>query len=498
MRTDATRAFGATQAGLTTWEERQEEFIHRLGRHGPSDLERGTIVVIPSLSFNETELRKIIGAIHYEERLLFTLLWLRRPDLRLVYVTSLPIDPNIVDYSLRFLPDPADARRRLCMVSIDDPSTAPLSEKLLRHPEAIEEIRAQAGDPHDAYLLPFNVTTAERSLSEALRLPLYGSPPHLFWFGSKTGSRRTARQAGVSVLEGWEDLYALEDIEHAIELIRARSPHADAVVIKLNNGFSGQGNAIVELDGHTSPLTASTTTFCAVEESWPSYRAKIGAEGAIVEELVRHEPMVSPSVQMRISPGGQVEVVSTHDQILGGPQGQVYVGCRFPADPEYRLVIQENALRVGRLLAAKGVMGSFGIDFLVAHGHGGNAVYLSEINLRMGGTTHPYWMARLVTGGTYDLASGELVGADGRPRRYVATDNLKEPTLVGCSPPDVIDAVDVAGLAFDAATGTGVTLHLLGALRPFGKMGATCIAESLEEADSLYQQLLGMLTEIRP
>ena len=497
MRTHPATAFGATQAGVATWEDRQEEFIARLGSRGPNDLETGTVVVIPSLSFNEAELRKITGAIHYEERLLFMTLWLRRPDLRLVYVTSLPIDPAVIDYYLRFVPDPADARRRLRLISIDDPATQPLSEKLLRHPGAIEEIRAQAGDPHDAYLLPFNVTTAERNLSEALRLPLYGSPPHLFWFGSKTGSRRTARQAGVSVLEGREDLYALEDIEHAIELIRARSPHADAVVIKLNNGFSGQGNAIVELDGPTSPLKAAHTTFCAVEESWPSYTAKIGAEGAIVEELVRHEPMVSPSVQMRISPGGEVEVVSTHDQILGGPQGQVYIGCRFPADPDYRLVIQDNALKVGRLLAAKGVMGSFGIDFLVAHGHGGNAVYLSEINLRMGGTTHPYWMARLATGGSYDLASGELV-ADGRPKRYVATDNLKEPALVGCAPSTVIEAVDRAGLAFDPTTRTGVTLHLLGALRPFGKMGATCIADTLEEADALYKELVGMLTAIRP
>ena len=481
---------------LTTWEERQEAFVHRLHGRGPNDLETGTVVVIPSLSFNEAELRKITGAIYYEERLLFSVLWLRRPDLRLVYVTSLPVDPAIVDYYLRFAPDPVDARRRLRMISVDDPGSQPLSEKLLRHPETIEEIRAHAGNPDDAYLLPFNVTIAERALSEALRLPLYGSPPHLFWYGSKTGSRRTARQAGVSVLEGREDLYDLQDIEHAIELIRARSPHADAVVIKLNNGFSGQGNAIVELGGPTSPLTAADTTFCAAEESWPSYEAKIGAEGAIVEELVRHEPMVSPSVQMRITPDGTVEVVSTHDQILCGPEGQVYIGCRFPADPEYRLIIQENALRVGRLLASKGVMGSFGIDFLVAHGHGGNAVYLSEINLRMGGTTHPYWMARLATGGTYDLASGELI-AEGRPKRYVATDNLKEPALVGFAPAAVIEAVDKAALAFDPVTGTGVTLHLLGALGTFGKMGATCIADTIGDAESLYKELAGLLTSLR-
>jgi hypothetical protein len=43
-------------------------------------------------------------------------------------------------------------------------------------------------------------------------------------------------------------------------------------------------------------------------------------------------------------------------------------------------------------------------------------------------------------------------------------------------------------------TRTGVTLHLLGALREHGKMGATCIADSLEEADALSEELLTRLT----
>ena len=467
--------------------------MRRLQERPPGDLEKGTVVVVPSLSFAESELAKITGAVHYEERLLFMLLFLARPDHRIVYVSSLPIDPAIIDYYLRFVPDPEAARQRLELVSVGEGDGRPLSQKLLNRPDKLKEVQAAAGEGDDVYLLPFNVTVAEQALSDAVGLPLYGSPPRLFWLGSKTGSRRVARQAGVAVLEGREDLYTLGEIEHAIELIRARSPHADAVVIKLNNGFSGQGNAIVELDGHTSPLPASATTFCASGETWPAYEAKIAAEGAIVEELVRHEPMVSPSVQLRIAPGGTVEVVSTHDQVLGGPEGQVYLGCRFPADPDYRLAIQSNAQRVAEVLAERGVMGSFGIDFLVAHGPGGNAVYLSEINLRMGGTTHPFWMARLATGGTYEPSTGELV-VDGQPKRYVASDNIKSPALVGRSPAEIIEAVDRSGLAYDPATGTGATLHLLGALRDHGKMGATCIADTLEEADGLADDLLKMLT----
>ena len=103
-------------------------------------------------------------------------------------------------------------------------------------------------------------------------------------------------------------------------------------------------------------------------------------------------------------------------------------------------------------MAGEGVIGSFGIDFLVTPA---GDVYLSEINLRMGGTTHPYWMARLAGGAAYDPATGELVGAGGDRLCYTATDNLKLARLVGWTPADVIALVDDAGLAFDPADGHG-------------------------------------------
>jgi len=111
----------------------------------------------------------------------------------------------------------------------------------------------------------------------------------------------------------------------------------------------------------------------------------------------------------------------------------------------------------------------------------------------MGGTTHPFWMARLVTGGTYEPATGELVTARG-PRTYIATDNLKHEALVGAAPAGVIAEVDRRGLAYDPASATGVTLHLLGALREHGKMGVTCIAETTEAARELHEEVTAAIT----
>ena len=455
----------------------------RLGSHALSDLETGTILVLPSLTFPIDELRKIVGIQHYEERMLFMTLLLDRPDLEMVYVTSASIDQAVIDYYLSFLPDPAGARKRLHLVALEDTKPEPLSTKLLTRPDKLEAIRRCIDG--EAFVLTFNVTRAEWRVMEELGVVVYGPHPDLGWLGSKTGSRLVAQEAGVSVLPGAEDLRSLEQVEKAV--IDLASDSITTAVIKLNNGFSGQGNAIVALDSLRSPLVENETTFCAAEESWPSFERKIADEGAVVEQLMRAPGTVSPSVQLRIAADGTIEVVSTHDQILGGPDDQVYLGCRFPAHDSYRTEIQSAGRRIAEVLSGKGVVGSFGIDFVVVPGDQTH-IYISEINLRMGGTSHPFYMARFATRGHYDESSGHLM-ADGKPKFYVASDNLKSESLIGMSPEEAIDALHTRGIAYNSSTRSGVTLHLLGALRDFGKLGCVAIADTREEAESLYLEV---------
>ena len=74
-----------------------------------------------------------------EERYLFLLLLLRQPRLRMVYVTSMPISDQIVEYYLSLLPGviPSHARSRLSLVSVGDSSTIPLTDKLLARPRLL-------------------------------------------------------------------------------------------------------------------------------------------------------------------------------------------------------------------------------------------------------------------------------------------------------------------------------------------------------------------------
>ena len=104
--------------------------------------------------------------------------------------------------------------------------------------------------------------------------------------------------------------------------------------------------------------------------------------------------MRSPSAQVDVLPDGSVRVLSTHEQILGGDNGQVYSGCRFPADPAYAARLGEHAVAVGRWLADRGARGRLGIDFLAVRHRGDWDVRALEVNLRKGGTTHPFTALR--------------------------------------------------------------------------------------------------------
>ncbi len=95
-----------------------------------------TVAVIPSLSLDPESLARIPGSLHYEERQLSMLLLLRMPNTRLVYVTSQPLHPLVVDYYLNMMQGvpTAHARRRLSLLSAYDGSPGALSGKLLDRP----------------------------------------------------------------------------------------------------------------------------------------------------------------------------------------------------------------------------------------------------------------------------------------------------------------------------------------------------------------------------
>lgn len=462
-----------------------------------------TVLIVPSLSLDQDVMAKVTGVHHYEERMLCLLLLLRMPRTRVVYVTSKPLNEAIIDYYLHLLPGipSGHARRRLTLLSCDDSSPVALTRKILERPRMLERLREAAGDPATAHITCFTVSELERKLSLALGLPVYGCDPSLLHWGTKSGSRKVFREAGIDLPAGFEDLSDAGDIARALAELKSAKPQLRKAVVKINEGFSGEGNAVFDLKD--APTGGSLTTwirerlptmaFEANGMTWDLYEKKFHAMGGIVEEFIPGEGKRSPSVQFRIDPTGQLDAISTHDQVLGGKNEQIFLGARFPADKAYRMEIQESGLAAARVLAQKGVLGRFGVDFVsVREGERWRHVAI-EINLRKGGTTHPFLMLQFLTDGRYDQATGQFRTPAGAPRCYYASDNLESERYRGLTAEDLIDISVMNGLHFHAATGEGVAFHLIGALSEFGKLGIVSIGETQERADALFQKAVRVL-----
>ncbi len=469
------------------------------------------LLVVPSVSMDQRELKKIPGFLHYEERLLFSLIRLCNPRTRLIYVTAVPMSPIIIDYYLQLLPGIpfSHARDRLLLLSTYDSSLKPLTQKILERPRLMERIR-HALRPEKSYMVCYNSTYFEQELSVKLGIPLLAPNPDLLYWGTKSGSREIFAESGIPHPDGSASVEKAEDLAKVAAELWERQPKLKRMVVKLNEGFSGEGNAILDLrsmpevapplSNHASRVAAlhdsmEHLSFQSKEETWENFSSRIPELGALVEGFIEGQEKRSPSVQGYISPTGEVEILSTHDQILGGPHSQIYLGCKFPADEAYRLRLQEMGMRVGRALAKKGAIERYGVDFVAVYQDGAWDLQAIEINLRKGGTTHPFMTLKYLTNGRYDLSTGLFYSQQGQEKYYIASDNLQKERYRGLMPNDLMDIIAHHHLHFDSSTRTGNVFHLMGALSEFGKLGLTSIGNSLQQAEDFYNGVIKVLDE---
>jgi hypothetical protein len=283
----------------------------------------------------------------------------------------------------------------------------------------------------------------------------------------------------------------------AIVTMRRTKPSMRRVVAKLNEGVSGAGNANIDLAGVAAPNDASerdavlervrAMKFESPKMTLDRFSRTLAEVGGIVEELIEGREFRSPSAQLRITPLGDVEPLSTHDQMLGGPSGQAYLGCKFPASSEYAAAIMREAMKVGRRLAREGVLGRFALDFVAVRNDRDEwEAYAIEINLRKGGTTHPFLTLQFLTDGAYDAEAGVFRTPRGEPKAFVASDHVHSPAYRVFTPDDLFDIVARHGLHFDQSRQIGVVLHMMPGVSERGDFGLTAVANNREEAEALY------------
>ncbi len=481
----------------------QEQLKDQFEKAFPDTRAPKTVIILPSLTLDQEILAKVKGVVHYEERLLCLLMLLRMPRTHVIFLSSITIDPVIVDYYLHLLPGITGyhAKQRLTMLSCYDSSPRSLTEKILERPRLIERIKQSIPPGHAAHLACFNVTTYERSLAVQLNVPIFGCDPELLDLGSKSNSRKIFRECGLLFPPGFEDLRTKEDIVNALAQLKEQNRSLRKAVVKMNDGFSGEGNGIFSFDGEekndwrqwVNDEFKNRLKIVADELNYETFLTKFEEMGGIVEAFVDGTDKESPSVQCRIDPDGAYRVFSTHDQQLGGESGQVFLGAHFPAQPAYAVSIGRMGNKVAEALQKRGVLGRFAVDFISVKEKDEWVHYAIEINLRKGGTTHPFLMLQFLTDGQYDPEKGLYYTANGQVRYYFCSDNLKSDAYKGLTPHDLIDIAMLNDLHFDGTHQEGVMFHLIGALSQFGKLGVICIGSSAERARMFYDRIVAVL-----
>ena len=279
------------------FEALQERLVHQWRLIEAFSPEPRAIVVVPSLNVDlplDSTKRQA-----YEERFLFLLFLLRQPRARLVYVTGQAIHPSIVDYYLDLMPGviSSHARKRLFLVSPLDASPRPLARKVLERPRMLDRIRALVPNRNRAHLVPFSTTWDDRALAPALDIPMYGCDPRLVGLGSKSAGRRLFREEGVPFPVGREDLADEGDLVRAVAEVRRERPNVRRLVVKLNEGASGGGNASLDVAGLPPSGNASEAdairsalprmTFESSALDYPRFLERLAQRQGIVEERSR-------------------------------------------------------------------------------------------------------------------------------------------------------------------------------------------------------------------
>ena len=108
---------------------------------------------------------------------------------------------------------------------------------------------------------------------------------------------------------------------------------------------------------------------------------------------------------------------------------------RIPPSLEERSDELEVALERA---AAEELLGRFAVDFVVVQDDSGAwTPYAIELNLRKGGTTHPYLTLQFLTDGEYDADRALFVTPTGKAKFFVSTDRLESKAYRVLQPDDI-------------------------------------------------------------
>lgn len=443
----------------------------------------------------------------YELRSMWTLLNAIATQTRVTFITTSKISPSLIDYIMTLSPlQPMNWRDRIEIFHLKRTRDS-LAESLLDQPQLLAELQSKISESEATVLLPFRSDQIENKVAHALNVPILGPKGDLHQLTSKSGNKNIFRKAKIMSPESIENLHSPFEIAQAIERIWTHQTSRSndiSVILKINEGALGQGNAYLKIPAleSSSPeerlnfILASLNHIEPVNTKLPTqdFLKSFNANGGIVE-LVVDRIESSPSGQGLISPTGEIEILSTHEQILDSVYHQIFIGSTFPANQSYRSKIQEALQSIGKELFKEGILGYFSVDFLVTEGT--QDLLALEINLRQSGTTHPFQLVKFATNGVYNKTTGNLENDHNLPIYYSSSDSHSFLHWQGKSITEVQALLKANHLAFSNKSEFphGIILVMPSEVTSSGKIGMISVAKSALQAEQNLNTAIELLAK---
>ena len=325
------------------------------------------VVVMPAFSLGEASSRHYatrLGAM--EHRYLLAALMLPRiPGCEIVFVTCETPEPEVLEYYDR-LASPGRrgwAAERLHVVAVETPAPRPVSAKLLDQPRPrAADAAADPSGGRPAMIEPWNVTDDRGRGGPGARAPAQRHRP-----GAVAAGLQERRAAGSSARSGVPTPVGARGRARPRRRGRGGGAHPSraargwpAVVVKHDNSGAGDGNVVVAVRDALGPpdrpgptLVGALAGVVAAVVPRRTSRAGGGGRGAGGGPR-RAQPQRPGRRPARTARSGCCRPTSRSS---GATNGQVYSGCRFPADPAYAARLGEHAGPRWQRLADRGARG---------------------------------------------------------------------------------------------------------------------------------------------
>merc|ERR1719171_1956868 len=131
------------------------------------------------------------------------------------------------------------------MLGCNDGRAVSVTDKLLERTRSVDRLKHFI-DPSQAYMTCFNSTDSEVELARRLAIPLLGNGDAAAKWGTKVGNRQVFRDAGIRHPDGsYESAWDAAALAAAVVALWRRQRSARKIIVKLNESFSGEGNAVL-------------------------------------------------------------------------------------------------------------------------------------------------------------------------------------------------------------------------------------------------------------